>query len=299
MLAEQYGIDLTLNFFLPRRFTRGAPTNWAPVSRHLSIDQYELMNAARFLYGPDLRQGTPVLSGDRIPIWEGIRLLLNRMAELIEAILLWEPEKEKGLMKPCNKLLTGCGDTLLLIVKRYHYSYRERMERFRELSACPNPLCSQLSLAERSAISGSYADKLYPHHTDVGSMKDFLSKALTASEKAFRLAIRKDMAIQYSTYDEFRAQYLQHPRLKQYCKGHPMVQNLVSVVRDGADARLFSLRDFARSVPIIHKVYAELPLWLYGSFKPLWDRHAFDSLKCASTRSTGWRLVSDWHSFCG
>lgn len=300
VLAEEYGIDLTLNFFLPRRFTVGVPANWTLVREDQpTIDQYELMKATRFLYGPDLRVRGPEVSGDSIPLWEGIRLLFNRMAELIEALLWWEQGQDKALVKACTKLLIASGDALLLMAKRYEYSYRERMNSFREITDAPNPLCPELVSAIRATILRAYEYKLYAQRADGVSIGDLVSEALTGSESIFRCVVHEDMGIQYSTYDVFCAQYLQHPRLKQYSKGHPMVQNMVSLARNGADPRPFSFRDFARSVPIMHRVYAELPLWLYGSFKPLWDRYAFDSLKRVCMRTQGRKLVNHWYSFCG
>lgn len=299
VLAKAHNIDLTLNFFLPRRFSQSVPTNWALVGSPLTIDQYELMKAARFIYGPDPRGDGPDVSSDDIPVWEGIRLLFNRMVELTEAVLLEEPVRGKGSLKACNKMLTASGDALLLSAGRYHHLYRERMRYFQEISLSHTLVCSVLSPTERSSIIQAYHFKLYPQEYDSLYMKNLISESLSVSEKVFRFMVCYDMGLEFSSYKEFFKLYLTNPKLKEYCRTKPILQNIVSLLRVRGQTSPVPLKDFFGPIPAQHKIYAEIPVWLYGCFKPLWDTCGYDSLEEKSTRLRGERLVQSWKRLCG
>lgn len=297
-LAERHGIDLTLTFFLPRRFAWGIPANWAPVGSSLSIDQYELVKAARFIYGPDLRRNASELNSDDIPVWEGIRLLFNRMAEFAEAVLLELPARGKGLLKACSKLLIASGDVLLLISKCYHHFYRERRRCFQELLEARTPICNDLSADENNSIIQAYSFKLYPQEYDHVSIESLMSKSISVSEKIFKFVIHSDMGLEFSSYEEFYERYLAHPKLKEYCRTKPKLQNIVTLLKTHGQTQSVSLVDFFRSISVLNTIYAEIPVWLYSHFKPQWDVYGYDCLKHKEIDLEGRRLVENWKRLC-
>lgn len=92
-----------------------------------TIRMYEIGAASKILFGrrPSMRPIDP----RRLPLAEGVRLILNRLAEAT-------PELESGSADAgrwLDKILMACGDTLLLAQQRYRASYRERMESLRHV----------------------------------------------------------------------------------------------------------------------------------------------------------------------
>ena len=260
ILSEQLEVDLTLNFYMPRRFTKGLTTNLGRQSATLTIDQYELMAASRFIYGPDLRAKSLFISPEQIPLWEGIRLMLNRMVETIAALLRWDDDEyEVGIQKALYKLLIACGDSLLLLHKRYNYSYKERMTKIQEMLGLPTLSNVGISLAEHKRISESYNHKLTGNLPDIMESLHVINSSVETVDKVFRLLISEEMGFCFSNYEGFKQSYLRSPKLIHYCKGfscNPLLQNGIAVVRDKSILHRFnSLRSFWR-FSVLHGIYS-------------------------------------------
>ena len=297
-LAQKYDIDLTLNFILPRRLTSGAPLNWAPTESTPSIEQYELKEFSRLLYGEDLRETAPKLSAGDIVLWEAVRLLYNRMAEFTDALYQGGGLDNKALLKASNKLLIASGDALLLSAGRYHGHYLERMKRVGMLLGAGGDLADLLSESKREVIIRAYALKLYPEKSESPEIKEWITKSIAISEEVFRYVIALDMDIEFLTYDEFSKSYLSHPKLKEYCRTNSRLQNFVSLVRTRASSGGVRFLDFLGPVAAQHKVYVLLPKWLYGRFKPLWNSSGFGSLDDEVVRSEAKEVVEKWRRLC-
>lgn len=297
-LVKKYDIDLTLNFFLPRRFTKCVPVNWAPVGSPLSIDQYELMKAARFIYGPDPRRHGPEVNSDDIPTWEGIRLLFNRMAEVMDAVSLGMPSGEKKLKKACNKLLIASGDVILLCARQYHHLYRERMKILKKMLEVRKTICNDLSVDEYESIIRAYASKLYSLANKSLDIEKLITESLSISEKVFKYVIYIDLGFKYSSYQEFCDEYLVHPKIKEYCRTMPVLQNAVSLIKGRWGNISLPSKDYFSSISVLNKVYVELPIWLYGYFKPQWDENKGQYLLQGKADLYGKGIFDRWKILC-
>jgi hypothetical protein len=297
-LARKYGVDLTLMFFLPRRFREGVPANWAPRNSPLSIEQYETFAAGRFLYGPDLRAHPAGVEVSRIPVWEGIRLLFNRMAEFCRAVLT-PAEDATSVRKACTKLSIAAGDAWLLRNGQYHYSYRERMERLATTRPCGSALRQMLVPAEHAAVVEAYRLKLYGERLAVAPTDEWLPRALAVSQKVFEAIIREELSLEASSCRGLHAQYLRHRKLRQYCQTSPLLANVISLVRTRGRPVPISLSHLLTGVPLAHKAYADVYLWLYGRFAPAWTAWGSACLtKDAELANHGRMQVRYWQLLC-
>ncbi len=124
------GIEVSLYFILSKIF----PKIWTP-----TIDNYDMKYGSRVVYGENCLERMPDFKPEDIPVWEGIRLMLNRMIESLKDFSIDYLEANPGeqeadkLFRQINKIILACQDALLLLIKRYHHSYKIRNEMFQEV----------------------------------------------------------------------------------------------------------------------------------------------------------------------
>lgn len=147
-LASAGDADVSVAWLHPTALSAGRAKNlsWKP-SRTIRL--YELAAGSRVLRGeaPDIRPVDPAT----LPVDEGVRLVLNRLAEAAPEVARQSDEAARWT----DKILIACGDTLLLAGGAYTVRYRDRLTRLRTLSpAWPMPD------GWREAVAGAYDRKL-------------------------------------------------------------------------------------------------------------------------------------------
>ena len=182
---------------------------WRP-----SIAFYELKHGSRIAFGENILKRLPDIGPQDIPLWEGIRLMLNRMAGALECVALDEHERDKSIYW-INKVLFACQDALLLSLKQYHYSYRERNSIFRESfprhfkelhNRLPHflPLVSKATDHKLKPARDNYSQQVTRLWFDTAEICDAV----------FKYVIEKDMGITFDNHLEFQESYLKHPKIK-------------------------------------------------------------------------------------
>lgn len=118
-----------------------------------SVGYYELVNGHRVIYG-DLDLGKIMRSIDpaKLPAYEGTNYFRNRGNGLLIAALyisnerVIRPENRKNFQIELQKACQAMGDSCLLMNGQYHYSYQERLKRFKRLSLdIPDELLKKIS----------------------------------------------------------------------------------------------------------------------------------------------------------
>ncbi len=108
-----------------------------------SIFNYDLVTCGKLVVGdPGIRRLFPRLMAGHIPVVEGTILLVNRMFCLLESYREQydesPPEGEDAFFchqQGCKAVL-ACQDALLVMQRRYHHRYIERMLRLQETPCC-------------------------------------------------------------------------------------------------------------------------------------------------------------------
>lgn len=182
---------------------------WRP-----SIHHYDLKHSSLVLYGQNIIKNIPDVSAQDIPLWEGIRLMLNRMAEALKYFPLDNKKRDETIYWT-NKVVIACQDALLLSVKKYHSSYKSRNLMFQELlpeqfGKLNQRLPKFLSLASRATdyklkpSRGAYSEDLLELWFDT----------LEICDQVFRYVVQKDVNITFDSYAEFQQKYMVSPKLK-------------------------------------------------------------------------------------
>jgi hypothetical protein len=147
--ARRAGPEVSAAWLHPEMLRTGRAKN---LSRRPSrtIRLYELgPDATRTLIGspPDVLPIDPVA----LPLGEGVRLVLNRLAEANVPLVTGSPEAGRWN----DKILMACGDTLLLAAGGYTARYRDRADR---IDTLPEPW--PMPAGWRAAVVAAYERKL-------------------------------------------------------------------------------------------------------------------------------------------
>jgi len=307
-ISRKLNIDLTLNFYLPSRFTKNKATNFSGRNRHLTIDQYELRYGSKLLYGKDYISEMKDYSAKDIPIWEGLRLTFNRIAESLE---YFPPNGDKSktymLKKWIYKTILACSDVLLISLGRYHFLCRVRLGNL--ISAYKNHLQDLFSdsvpefpdLVRRATLF-----KLKPNVSHNENLERLWFQTTTICDIVLRYAVKKDMEFEYLDYIDFQEKYLRHPNLrKKYFReftGFPWYQNVVHLGRMGQQLKVNKVKKSSclfLGVSLVHLLYATIALLYFGlesmhEFDKEYLRKAENNLRLITSFQSSGRHQTEW-----
>lgn len=259
-LSKQLRAEISVAWVTPERIVKNKNGNATFGRSYPSILTYELKSGSKVLYGQDVLSQN-LTDPTKIPLWEGLKLLFNRMAES----LVEQPSFDAQLYseKWINKTLLACGDILLLDKKLYHYSYNERGRRLStQVDFADYPF---LDTAQQADLINAYDIKL--HGTYDTYCKSDIMRFYKTIDDVFRYAISRIMKISFSSYTEFPDRYLSAKgvlrrlyKYKFYSLVHPAYENIIYMVKLVQWGRAPNMRIIARMrVAWHHLVYSLIP----------------------------------------
>jgi hypothetical protein len=128
-----FDIGLDLEFFLVsrNRMETLASKNYSFRHQQTSILMNDVVQANNWLVEPKSMQKVSVVSSD-IPLWEGYRLILNRLGEGALELSRWVEMEDDSIKTKrwVTKLLLAVGDSHLISSGAYEVGYGVRGEKF-------------------------------------------------------------------------------------------------------------------------------------------------------------------------
>ncbi|MCX5885198.1 MAG: hypothetical protein NT096_04710 [Proteobacteria bacterium] len=219
-LSFRLKTDVSLFWITPSRLKYNRVKNLSFGPSLPSIFMYELKTGSKLLSGDDCLTLNPIDPAS-LPLWEGIRLMFNRMAEMLAPLpfFLQEDRKPQELeeiqaLRGIDKFVLACADALLLSIKRYHYSCRERFNRFKE--ECPQRLGEIFVEFPEfpSLVAEAVKAKLDSYLPGERDPCELWYKIRPIGDRVFRYLIKKELEIDFGSYQDFSERYLHHPSLK-------------------------------------------------------------------------------------
>lgn len=209
-LSAKYALKIEIGQTFPQEICIDN-TNW-------TLHEFDMKWASENIYGEDITRNIFPISPKGIPLWEGYKLVFNRMAELSKLILLVQTQEENSkdpllslyLRRANDKLLLALQAFLLISSKKYVSSssmvqyklvktlctkeYKEIFEK-----------CSTFIRAVREALDrvingySSRRDKIsLPELKETGELADELIRAVTL----------KTLGITFRDYSELQENLL-------------------------------------------------------------------------------------------
>lgn len=191
------------------------------------IDYYDLKYGSKVIYGKDYLKELPDFNPEEIPPWEGIRLILNRMAESIEHLSFEKPGRDAVYWT--DKMILACQDALLLNKGKYHSSFVERNKMFQ---SCYNSF-KEIDSAKVLSLSQKATERKL-NWFDESNPLEYWSKVAKVSDMAFRYIVKEDMGFDFTDYTDFQSKYLDYERVKKHTHkplSNPLFVNTVNLIK--------------------------------------------------------------------
>lgn len=236
-----------------------------------SIANYDLKYGSRVAFGEDALQYIPDIKSEDIPIWEGIRLMFNRMAASLEYFPIIKQKREETIYW-INKVIIACQDALVLSEKQYHHSYATRnailsellpqyLNELNEKSPKLLPLAVKATNYKLAPGKNTYPEDLTGLWFDVAEV----------CNQVFKHVIKRDMDITFNSYIEFRDKYLKHSKIKgKYYLGIislPLFHNATNTIRMiKTGSYRFPSYELIKNpgIPWKHIIYSLIPMVYFG-----------------------------------
>jgi len=284
-LSTIFGVETTVVCITPDRLKQNRTKNLSFGRSPPSVSMYELKSGSMLLYGKNYLSEN-LIDPRTIPLWEGISLLFNRMAEALQYFDVCIFQKlgdalaeNLNLIKWINKILLACADALLISVGKYHYSYRTRrqvlQQEYPEYFSCAFRGFPQfLPMFQKAYEFKLYGPKNSPVYTNRDTIK-FWFDAAEICDKVFRFILQKDLGMNFRTYLEFPEKYLDHSKVRHkynfYRLGFvylPICENLIYTVKMIKWRRTPPLRCLSKlTIPWHHLVFSILPVIFFSLSK--------------------------------
>jgi len=264
-LSSELNVEINIAVIHPKRFLSNQTRNLSFGFGRPSIVMYEIKDASKVLYGTeDILRLNPI-KPDQIPVWEGLRLLLNR---LIEGAYYRERSFKEQYRRFLAKIIMSCGDAALIMQGRYHFSYEKRRKILREHLRERGPLAFMSDFAD--IIQRAYRFKLLGHNGEFE-----VKRVNELVDLTLRAILKRGYRMKFRSYMDFHSKFKAHPQIRRDSvnyrlgkKGYPIYDNLVNtgkLIRNKIVTRLPLLKSIA-SVPWTAVVYASVPLVYFYPF---------------------------------
>jgi hypothetical protein len=224
------------------------------------ITYYDLKYGSKVVYGKNYLEKIPNFKPEDIPVWEGIRLLLNRMAEALEHFSLDGSDK---MVFWCDKIILACQDALLLTIGKYTPSYRDRNRIFTESIEQFDLPCIQTltrftveAMNRKLNLASVLVDK-----------REYWFQAAKICDEVFRYIAKVRFNIEFNDYVEFQ-KYLESG-FHNYTTlpfNNAVLQNFFRFLKKGiVKYKLPNMKMLAKpSVRWDHVLYSLIPLVYFG-----------------------------------
>ena len=275
-IHKKYGIKLDLGGF---KFTRlyllraSRSMRLAP-----TIENYDLKYGSTVVYGGNALDKIEQIDCEDIPLWEGLRLVFNRMAELLELYSLdvrksqLSLEYQQEVNYRMNKLVLAAQDLLLIRSMQYHTSYQQKNEIFQNIFPqeykelySKIPGFTALTMRATSARLGN------AHVSDLNPFK-LWDEVLVYIDEILRYILLQEFGISYTTYFEFREHFLSNPQVMNRCyrglSPCPMYQNTKCMLINVFLFKNNLLRkQSTRTRPWFQLVYSAIPVLYFSTYR--------------------------------
>ena len=141
-----------------------------------TVAYYEISQGHQVIYGDlELDKVMPKLDPTRLPVYEGTNYFRNRGSGLLIAALYFlcngfdKDERRWNFFIELQKACQAMGDSALLMAGRYHLSYRERLQRLRELDPGQIELSESLYNKVRPLYEWGMIKKILPDFAWTGN----------------------------------------------------------------------------------------------------------------------------------
>jgi hypothetical protein len=258
-LTKELGVSVTINVVKPSRLIFNQKRNLSFGTYIPNIVMYELKEGSKVLHGDGSLLKVNPINPEKIPLFDGLVLLFNRMVE----VLIYNGDYS------FVKTGIAVGDTLLISKGMYHFSYFERMKRLERMKSVG---VENLSGEQISLLIEFYKVKLFPDKFNFEREKT--QQLAEIVEKTIRFVAFSYLQFKFDNFTDFILKYMGNPRVKRlypfYLLGPwriPLYENFIYTLKH-LQWKMSIPSIFLRNpfIPWQHVIYSIVP---YMFFKKL------------------------------
>lgn len=240
-----------------------------------TMANYDLKYGSKTIYGNNYIENIKDFHPTDIPLWEGIKLIFNRIAEALYYFSIDNisnpPDKEsENLFFWTNKIILACQDALLILKGYYDPSYERRNKVFQRIyphnfKDLNEKIPHFLSL---TVMATNY--KLGSINKYIENIIDFWFEIVEICDLVLRYIMLEGLNIQFNSYIDFQKK-LEHSISKRCI----IKQNLICIAKIWIRHHKPPAIKFIRSVsiPWVYTVYSSILLIYFGISKNNVDQH--------------------------
>jgi hypothetical protein len=209
-LSTELGVTTSLRWVRPDFLTtkRVGPIPMGPATSTISL--YESRYGTRTLYGLNIAQDSPAIYPDQIISQSATRLILNRMAEALNFLPKSKSTNNLEILYWINKTILACAESLLLLWGQYHYSYKERGQRFALVADGQLDFLGDQATTICELVNRATEFKLHPRQDLYqNSIEETWHQVIPICDLVFRYLTKQIYDFSFREYDEFPDQFLQ------------------------------------------------------------------------------------------
>ena len=227
--VRQISEELTKEFGFPVNVYQNRPDRYTnPISKHPgqriiqpSVETYSRKYGSLVLYGKDYLDILPEIKSESIPVWEGLRLIFNRMGESLEFVT--SPSSSNNCKSEIfqtyefYKLVLATLEAILISNNKYHYSYERQVTIFSDSDKISNEIIALIP-NYKNLINRAVEFKLRPHELD-HNLNKLRHEVLEACDGVLRYVVNRLFGFTFSSYLDFQKRYLSNKGIKNYYMG--------------------------------------------------------------------------------
>jgi len=219
-LQEQLGTDIGLYYNAPWKYTSRSLQRlfWRP--GFLPVNYFDRRYSARILDGVDYIAQMPDLSPRDIPVWEGLRLIFNRIGQGLGMLdLSFLDNRSETLAPSCGaywlyRIVLACQEALLIACGQFHYKYRVRNDRLKDVYAKEFPELAQQMPQFPTLAEEATNFKLHPRDTVSEPTYSLFVKVQAACRAVAAHLFASELGLALEPADALYNSYVSHPQVR-------------------------------------------------------------------------------------
>jgi len=277
-ISEIFGFEVNVRRTVPEIFSEESNKDLKYSYKIPSISTYERKYSSKTLYGKDFIRYIPEIDHAKIPIWEGIRLIFNRVGEFLgtakSVYLDLNSDNDFNIsddgyhkyVYSKNKCVLACMDAILITNHDYHWSLERKVENLKDIMKSRQDNIPALSSEMEKTLYDAVEFKIKGQYTN-NQISD--SQMVKLVEKTLQFIVNKELNLNLNNWLSFPSSWVKSPKVNSYYYRGPtpsvFYQNGIVI------AKILLLRKFFPSwrlftIPFVcwpHLMYGTLPLLLF------------------------------------
>jgi len=215
-ISDEIGVETSIAVYSKKKFHNNRNKTASFVNNKPTISSYENKSCAKLIWGDRKILHENKIDSNNIPIWEGMRLIFNRIGGIIKEKQQYNISETK-YKYALSKSFISCGDAVLLSLNRYNCLYYDRYQTIKEIKG-EKVLHSDFELVlsenEWELIEQAYYHKLFGKEIENYSLTELESILKDIIKKVLIYISQIELGFTFNNVSDFSSYYLKSKKIR-------------------------------------------------------------------------------------